>query len=603
MKKISTTLIFFLFCTTLFSQTYLDVDPGYGTLNDAISTNQGNVIYRLQAGGWYTLNGVIENDGFPLSIIGTTPAKGEMPAVIQTATNEDGTVLDNMFNMIGDLKLKNVFIVDANALDVVGLGIFSSSSTTPIKLELDSVVCDPCGYNIMIEFGNTPYPKLFVTNSLFLRQGTLDDATTGWFAHLANSASNGFDTVYVENNTFLSTGFGIWQAGKKGVSHFIWINHNSFIFHKLRMHAETDISSFYVTNNLYFDFCSVPFNKTFNTRFPDGKVSGGIQSYLVQVQEDTTDADIIDGQVHSQKKLFCEYNSFYTDPRIQDYITTWAPAHTVNNDGATPIDDSYIQPLMFPPDSAGVNREAFMSTDKAHFPYFFEGNYVDNLFGAGTPDTDPQWTDPKFYDLQDSIVSWTLPATEIYSWGFSANSLEKQPSQAGNWMWNQDTTYNWGNPVVWPRVDASYKNSTLLTASIEGLPLGDLNWFPKAKTLWEENKDAITQHILSEDTTKMILTGVKQDNREIPVNFSLSQNYPNPFNPTTNIKYSITQSGKVTLAIFNILGQKVATLVNEVQKPGNYIVSFDASKLASGVYIYRIQTDNFTQSKKMTLLK
>ncbi len=93
------------------------------------------------------------------------------------------------------------------------------------------------------------------------------------------------------------------------------------------------------------------------------------------------------------------------------------------------------------------------------------------------------------------------------------------------------------------------------------------------------------------------------DSPAIVNKYVLSQNYPNPFNPSTLINYSLKNSGKVTLSVFNILGQKVATLVNKVQNAGQYKISFDASQLSSGVYIYRVQSGSFIQSKKMVLLK
>ncbi len=104
-------------------------------------------------------------------------------------------------------------------------------------------------------------------------------------------------------------------------------------------------------------------------------------------------------------------------------------------------------------------------------------------------------------------------------------------------------------------------------------------------------------------TSVSSVTSVKTVDPGVPHNFELSQNYPNPFNPTTEIKYSIPKSGIVTLKVYNLLGQEVATLVNQEQKSGNYIVNFDASKLASGVYMYRIQSGNFSLTKKMLLLK
>ncbi|RJP66744.1 MAG: T9SS C-terminal target domain-containing protein [Ignavibacteriales bacterium] len=94
------------------------------------------------------------------------------------------------------------------------------------------------------------------------------------------------------------------------------------------------------------------------------------------------------------------------------------------------------------------------------------------------------------------------------------------------------------------------------------------------------------------------------------ITFALEQNYPNPFNPVTTIKYSLpvetlraTSPQNVTLKVFDILGKEVATLVNEQQQPGYYSVNFNASKLASGVYIYQLKAGSLITSKKMILLK
>jgi hypothetical protein len=90
---------------------------------------------------------------------------------------------------------------------------------------------------------------------------------------------------------------------------------------------------------------------------------------------------------------------------------------------------------------------------------------------------------------------------------------------------------------------------------------------------------------------------------EIPVEYALEQNYPNPFNPSTTIKYSIAEDGLVKIAVFNMLGEQVATLVNTQQKAGRYEVNFNASELSSGVYVYRIEAANYTESKKLMLMK
>jgi len=88
-----------------------------------------------------------------------------------------------------------------------------------------------------------------------------------------------------------------------------------------------------------------------------------------------------------------------------------------------------------------------------------------------------------------------------------------------------------------------------------------------------------------------------------PTKFELSQNYPNPFNPSTTISFSIPQKSDVSVKIFDILGNEIATLVNETKEAGRYNVSFNASKYSSGVYFYTIKAGSLYETKKMTLLK
>ena len=96
--------------------------------------------------------------------------------------------------------------------------------------------------------------------------------------------------------------------------------------------------------------------------------------------------------------------------------------------------------------------------------------------------------------------------------------------------------------------------------------------------------------------------------KELPNKFTLTQNYPNPFNPSTRIEYTVPYNAHVTIEIFNILGQKVKTLVDEEKIPYNYYVDWDGTndygkKVTSGIYMYRIKTNEFVQSKKMVLMK
>ncbi len=93
------------------------------------------------------------------------------------------------------------------------------------------------------------------------------------------------------------------------------------------------------------------------------------------------------------------------------------------------------------------------------------------------------------------------------------------------------------------------------------------------------------------------------DDRSMPQEFTLMQNYPNPFNPSTVIRYGISQQSPVTLTVYNVLGQRVAELVNEVQSAGYYEITFNAGRLASGVYLYRLQAGDYVETKRLMLLK
>lgn len=104
-------------------------------------------------------------------------------------------------------------------------------------------------------------------------------------------------------------------------------------------------------------------------------------------------------------------------------------------------------------------------------------------------------------------------------------------------------------------------------------------------------------------SSQSIPTAVDNKIDKAPVSYTLEQNYPNPFNPTTTINYTLNKTDHVTLRVYAPSGQEVSTLVNEQQAAGRYAVTFDASQLSSGVYLYQLQTPSFTRARKMTILR
>lgn len=101
----------------------------------------------------------------------------------------------------------------------------------------------------------------------------------------------------------------------------------------------------------------------------------------------------------------------------------------------------------------------------------------------------------------------------------------------------------------------------------------------------------------------VIPLGIHNQNTKIPANFSLSQNYPNPFNPTTNIKFAIPKEGNVSLKVYDMLGNVVATFIDGYLKAGTYNAEFDGSNYSSGIYFYQLNANGFSETKKMSLIK
>ena len=219
---------------------------------------------------------------------------------------------------------------------------------------------------------------------------------------------------------------------------------------------------------------------------------------------------------------------------------------------------------------------------KLHYPYYWDLDYGHNLLG------DPEMT---IWTENPSVFDATYPQV-LES---SAQQIEFQVKSNGS-------------PVSQTKICITQGNEILF--------LGETDQQGELNTQLSLDYDAelavtITKHnfIPHQGTIKLCSTsGVNDDRSLVPTKFKLSQNYPNPFNPTTQISYQIPEDGKVSIEIFNILGQKIKTLVDENQIVGSHIAVWDSKsdngeQLSSGIYFYRIVTAKNTQTKKMILLK
>lgn len=174
-------------------------------------------------------------------------------------------------------------------------------------------------------------------------------------------------------------------------------------------------------------------------------------------------------------------------------------------------------------------------------------------------------------------LNWKT-ATEINNSGFS---IERKLKGGSNW-----------EQVSFIKGKGTTTEPSSYSFSDKNLKVGSYNY--RLKQIDFDGKASYSREIETEITA--------------PKDYALYQNFPNPFNPVTTIKYSIPETGvgrdvSVRLKIFDILGNEVTTLVNEQKQPGYYEVQFDASQLASGTYIYRLEAGNFVSSRKLLLLK
>lgn len=152
-----------------------------------------------------------------------------------------------------------------------------------------------------------------------------------------------------------------------------------------------------------------------------------------------------------------------------------------------------------------------------------------------------------------------------------------------------------GNNATWTRTDSGFifKGDFVFDTTVTNPDDPNYN-----------EKSHMEQHIVVHVTPYKNLTAVKSPFKSVlPVDYELLQNYPNPFNPATTIRYQIPKFSHVKLTVYDVLGHRVAMLVNEEKSPGEYSVSFNASSLASGIYFYRIKAGGFIQTKKLILLK
>ncbi len=583
MKKIfikSTVIAFcFVFGNSTFAQDTITVEAGLGTLEEAINTNKGDVVYKLRAGSLYILESIVEvsdmtmGAGNGLHIIGEET--DDMPAVIQVGVDGVRSAFPMLFDVYNDLTIKNVFLTAQNSYGVTGDGVLSFKNT--VKVVLDNCVIDPSGENNHT-FGGGDQANgsiFYLSNSLIMNNGDMNGPSDGGIL-----SEMQWDTLWVENNTFVSSGRDFIGGSDHPIPNnkFIWINHNTFLWHAEWIKRSYNDQNFFFTNNLLHDISIYAYQYEWGQSSPDYN-EGNTMLSLTSIDTLETSIDSLGNKEYetfpSDREFFWEYNLQYDSPQLHSL-----PRHAVDSayspmylipmlwDEDVPIEYTGGVEVVSPSDSSRENR---ILADEKNWPYM---KYKNNWY-----DKDPLYNDPQIYSTNDSMIQHIQSWYGFVIWG-EDTKFDGTPSykyEVDRWEGTDPTDY----PMVWPRFDGTYTNAELLTASIEGLPLGDLNWFPADKTRWMAEKEQIEDHILALNEERYELgPGVGLQDLSGSAAFSI---YPNPVKHALHIS---SDRELTTAKVFDIAGKLVKAKAIE----GFYSTTLDVSDLSKGIYILEIRT-------------
>lgn len=591
MKKFNA---FWLFLIALFTmgtinaQDTLVVDPGVGTLNAAIAANGGSKIYKLQAGQWYGLDAVIENVDYHLQIVGEKVDiyQGQtLPATLQTGTTGEGAPFERMFDAKGDITLKYVYLVNADLNGQIP-SFFLRQSDSGGAVVIDHCIIDPAGQANPITMDGG-FNDLWFTNNILARHGHQIGANDGHcFVIASGAAPGGADTCYFENNTFISIGMN-WLSGDfaNQINNYIFINHNTFVHSKSQMDWSILENEYYLTNNLFFDFMTSAYSYAWQP-MPGGDIA---YPKPMLIYSDT----IPDEVLPSERISYIQYNSLFRHESFYELMAEFnALPDSINRVNLHPFIWDGLTPSKFgadPVEAFAASREGHLynhaNNTNTDFPMWKYGNYVYDL--------DPQFNDQLIYDLSDSLREWQRPASYIHALGFPSTDFP-EPSTWAQWHWDPDGDVSLN--FTWPLFDGTYAESNTMEWSVEGLPLGDLNWWPEKKALWEEHKDAIYAHMKAGNTDRISITSV-QDVRGSASSFS--RIYPNPLTDAATIEFTLDRAADVEISVYNPVGQRVKLVMNEYRLAGTHNISLERGDFQQGVYFYTIRAGNRTESHKI----
>ncbi len=546
--------------TVLNGQNIVRVPPYTGTnyLNNFImgdtlangTRRDTNAVYVLQRGALYVSNAIIRNTGWTLRIRShDTTATVSKPAVFLYAA---GAALPGQFvDMRGHAIIKNIIISGyleslPSELSLLQGALFNTTAAG-LNLTLDSCILTNTNGN-HVRTDQAPR-TVRITNCIFGNMGYLGRSNLG--AGKAIDVRGGsVDSLIMMNNTFVN-----WQD--RIIRHFastaninyLRFEHNTLV-NGMSYHGLLSLGRMgrrgIIRDNLFVD------------AFAAGQDTDAVR------QAEFTDNGELDAYGFPRMTWIFSVPNDTTNWLIRNNYYRVTPA------GQSFYDSASILPIV-------ANPALRVGSPLTYHLNRRIGSDSTTAFRTTTADL------PNVPRLMKEMMKWyRRPLNGVPDSGAAKTKATgtfkpaKHDYDRRTYQYYRDT------------LNCSYATSNAIyTAGTGGYPVGDLNWFPTRYTQWLVDP----------------VSGVSQKGDGIPESFSLNQNYPNPFNPATRIAFNLNQAGFTTLAIYNILGQKVATPVEKNMTAGFYEVDFDASNLTTGVYFYRLESGKNSEVKKMMLLK
>jgi len=559
---------------TLVVNSYDDMGGLPNSLNNAVLADSESVsipagrVYQLQAGGWYPQSGGLTTPSDRAVVIAGESNKilvnrtdaDPAPPIISGYTDEGGNYVGGI-TWGNDLTVKNISQI-VGSPDGTGGWAFYGTGAPDRKIVFENNMMEH-NWWVFIQSNGNPGNSFWIKNNYFVNMSGRACRRNGG---VYDNVNNNTDTMYVENNTHVMAQGSMYKFRNYPVK-FIYINHNTFVnCAGSVLETQGFQSRVIVTNNIFVNSNEQPFRPNMTEDISE-QDADQLPTGLIDV------AVLPDSMEQLDRKFLVQANVAYWDPRLSDLA---AEANSMAINGFTTWVNQSV--------TMNDRTQGFFD-DNTSYPYLTEADWYMKL---------PTFTNPEnlLTDQVDAVKAFCLSTVDTTSTDVLPDFRVINTAGADDFVYS-----DWPIPV-----DLSYSDADLMTGGTDGLPVGDLNWFPADKATFNANMATYYAALVDAMDSGNPVTDVKELG-SVPTKFELSQNYPNPFNPTTVINFTIPKSGNVTLKVYNSIGQEVASLVNGFKTAQSYQVTFDASKLASGVYVYSLESGNFVQSRKMLLLK